>query len=475
MATHIGQLAQEVAAQNPWWRDPKWETRDRDLLDASQSGLRYRSGALDNLTPGCLYVLRGPRRVGKTVTIKQLVSDLIADGTPPLHIVRVAVDGWAAKDLRTLTQRVTLPPVPDGTTQFWLLDEVTAVAGDWPAQIKWLRDNDPAFAAATVVLTGSSAAGLTDAAGVLAGRRGRGVNLDRTLLPMGFRTFAQQVLGPRAPQAEPLPLSDLKAPAAARAYVDLVPWLDELVRTWELYLTYGGYPVATAAAITGQPVPEWFVNDLFDVVANDLFRGSQLPAQTEMALLERLWSTVSSFAVASDIGRDVGVSYEVAQRHMGYLRNGYLLWSCPQKDDSRWTAKDRTQDKVYAVDPLVARMPHLRNPERRDIDPTALTEMQIGNAIRRRVFAEDRRSPADDVLFHVRTPARKEIDFVSGHLAGVAIEGKYTEGAWKSAAATVNASAWLGILATRNVLDVTGSTAEAWAVPAGTLAYLLDT
>lgn len=475
MVTHIGLLAQEVAAQNPWWRDPDWQARDRDLVDAQGSGLRYRSGALDDLTPGCLYVLRGPRRVGKTVTIKQLVADLVTAGTPPTAIVRVAVDGWVAKDLRTLTQNIALPPLPAPARRYWLLDEVTAVSGDWPAQIKWLRDNDPEFAQATVVLTGSSATGLTEAAGALAGRRGRGVNLDRTLLPMGFRTFAQQVLGTRAPAVAALPVAQLKTPAAARDYQDLVPWLDDLVRTWELYLTYGGYPVAAAAALSGQPIPEWFVDDLFDIVANDLFRSSQLPARTEMALLDELWSTITSFAVYSDIGRTLGVSYEVVARHIGYLRNGYLLWPCPQKDETTWTAREGAQTKVYAVDPLVARMSHLRNAERRDIDPTALTEMQLGNGIRRRIFAGATRSPADHMLFHVRTPARKEIDFVSDHLAGVAIEGKYTQGSWKAEAATVDASVWSGILATRNVLDVDGPADHAWAVPAGLLAYLMDT
>jgi hypothetical protein len=38
----------------------------------------------------------------------------------------------------------------------------------------------------------------------------------------------------------------------------------------------------------------------------------------------------------------------------------------------------------------------------------------------------------------------------------------------------VEASPWSGILATRSVLD-TSSTDGAWAVPAGILAYLIDT
>jgi hypothetical protein len=76
-------------------------------------------------------------------------------------------------------------------------------------------------------------------------------------------------------------------------------------------------------------------------------------------------------------------------------------------------------------------------------------------------------------LFHARTPARKEIDFVSDRLDGVALEGKYTDrDKWTGEAATVNASEWDGILVTRSVLDTTSN--AAWAVPAAILGYLLD-
>lgn len=107
-------------------------------------------------------------------------------------------------------------------------------------------------------------------------------------------------------------------------------------------------------------------------------------------------------------------------------------------------------------------------------DPTAITEMQIGLALRRRVLTERPSAGSDEFLFHVRTPARKEIDFVAEDLGRVAVEGKYVEGGnWRSEAATVTASAWDGILVTRNVLE-TPPESSAWAVPAGILAFLLD-
>lgn len=475
MSTKIGQQAQELTRLNPWWRDAsRWASHDGDLADARNSGLNYRSGVLDDLAPGGLHLLRGPRRVGKTVAVKQCIEGLLQTGTPPTAIVRTAVDGWAAKDLRTLTQNTALPPMPSDAQRYWFLDEITAVTGDWPGQIKWLRDNEPGFRAATVVLTGSNSAGLTDAAGALAGRRGKATGLDRTLTPMGFRTFADLVSHIALPGAPSLPLDGLRSEQARAAYQQLLPWLDDLVRLWELYISYGGFPVAVAAARVGDSIPPSFVDDLFDVIANDTFANSRLSSLTEVALLERLWASLGSPANLSNIADDVDVSQDVVTRHVGYLRDAYLLWPCPQRDANAWLPRPRSQAKLYAVDPLVARLAHLRNPERADIDPTALTEMQIGSAIRRRQLRERPRSSTDDSLFHVRTASRKEIDFVAADLGRAAVEAKYIEdGRWRSEAQTVDASEWDGLMVTRNVLDTAGP--HAWAVPAGLLAFLLDT
>lgn len=473
-ATKIGQLAQEIARQNPWWRDPGWADADPDLVQARSSGLVYQPQVLDDLVTGSLYLLRGPRRVGKTVVVKQCIASLLAAGIPPTSIVRAAVDGWSAKDLRTVVQNVAIPPTPDGVSRYWFLDEISAVTGDWAVQVKWLRDNDPAFHSATVVLTGSNAAELTNAAGVLAGRRGRAPQTDRTLLPIGFRTFVHLLSQASAPAVAALPLSDAHSPAAAAAYTALIPWIDHLAAMWQRYLSYGGFPVAVAAAKAGQPVPQHFVDDLFDVIANDTFANSRLNSLTEIALLERLWTAMGSPANLAKIAADTGVSQEVVSRHVGYLRDAFLLWACPQKSESSWLPHPGTQSKLYAVDPLVARLPHLRNAERSDIDPTILAEMQIGQAIRRRQIHDRPRSQTDESLFYVRTPTRKEIDFVAADLADAAIEGKFIDGGrWRREAQTVDASRWSGVLVTQNVLDCSG--AGAWAVPAGILAYLLDT
>lgn len=469
-ATKLGQLGQELSRQNPWWRTPDWARSDPDLRKAAQHHLGYQSNCLAQLEEGSLYILRGPRRVGKTVAVKQAIEHLLARGVPAHAIVRVAADGWSSADLRTVAANVALPPLPENIRRWWFVDEVTGVAGDWAAQVKWLRDNDPEFAEATVVLTGSSAEELTSATGALAGRRGSGSSLDRTVLPIGFRTFARLVFG-HMPDVDRLELSGLRD---RDAYRSVLPWLDDLVRAWEQYLSFGGFPVAVAAARAGIPVPDRFVDDMFEVVFRDTFATSRLSITTTMALLARIAEGMGSPANLSGIAGDVGVSQDAVTRHVRYLHNAYLLWHCPQKAEHTWTARLRAQDKLYAIDPLVARLPHLRNPAQPDLDPTIVTEMQIGLGVHRAACAAGIPWADDEFLFYVRTPARKEIDFVGEPLAGVALEGKYTEGGrWKGSAATVEASDWDGILITRNVLDCTGT--GAWAVPAGLFAYLVDT
>jgi predicted AAA+ superfamily ATPase len=159
---------------------------------------------------------------------------------------------------------------------------------------------------------------------------------------------------------------------------------------------------------------------------------------------------------------DLSLGVDTVVRHVRYLRDAFLLWQCPVRADNKWIAKPGTQDKLYAVDPVIARLSRLRNAARLGIDVTALVEMQLGMALRRHVLSRNKQASMDEFLFYYRTPTRKEIDFVSEYLGEVAIEGKYVQtGTWVGESATVNASPYQGILATRNVLD-TANTDSAW-------------
>ncbi len=473
MATKRGQLSTLVDQLNPWWRERgDWTQSDRDLAEVRGSGLGYETTALRHLHPGGLYTLRGPRRVGKTVATKQAISSLIDSGVPPTDVVRLAVDGWPVDDLQTVLRNLPLPEAGD-RSRWWFIDEISGVDGDWAALIKWMRDNVPAFGAATVVVTGSNAGAITRAIGLWAGRRGPAERRDRTLLPIGFRTFCRLALE-RTPEVGRLPLADLHTDIAGDAYRALLPWLGDLARAWGSYLNYGGFPTAVVAASRGRAIPPDFVDDMLDVIFRDAFSQSRINKVAAASLVARLMAGMANPLNLQSIAEDVSIGATTVERHLDYLRDSYLVWRCPQKDPHAWLARPKAQPKLYAIDPLVARLPFLRNNQRADVDPTILNEMMVGVAIRRAIIETGRDWEGDDALFYYRTPARKEIDFVSRLLGDVAIEGKYTSGSWRREAAAVEASRWHGILATADVFEI-DDPERAWAVPAGVLAYLIDT
>jgi uncharacterized protein len=472
-----GDVIQLLSTGNPWWQRPTdWGGRDVQLRAADASGLRYHPDVLSDVPPGSLVLLRGPRRVGKSVELKRYVQQTVADGAPPRAVIHAAVDGLGANDLRTLVG-VGKRLAPPGTAhRWWLIDEIGAITA-WAEAIKHLRDNDVEFAEDTVILTGSSAADLTSATSHLAGRRGPVSHPDRTLLPMGFRTFANLMLSSRGqptPDTPGLAPHELRGAPARETYSRMVPWLADLVTWWEIYLQCGGFPQSVAAQISGgDPGP--VVQALFDVVQRDAFGAASLSETQTVGLLARLSDNLTSPINASTIASDLGISHDTVNRRLENLTTAYLTWPCYQSD--RLRPRLGAQAKRYFTDPLLARLAHLRRSTHPAPDVTRLTEQQLGMALIRHLENANPGSYAgyDDVLFE-RTPTRKEIDFVGHRLAPVALEGKYTDrGRWVGESATLNASAHSGVLATRSVLDTTAPDAGAsWAVPAAVLAYCID-
>ena len=59
--------------------------------------MELTAGVLPNLTLGGLYVLRGPRRVGKAQEVKRAIEDRVASGVASRRIAHVSVDGLRSR------------------------------------------------------------------------------------------------------------------------------------------------------------------------------------------------------------------------------------------------------------------------------------------------------------------------------------------------------------------------------------------
>lgn len=468
-----GQLRRRLTDRSAWWRDRDWERHDPDLAETRDAPFVYQPEPLADLRPGGLYVLRGPRRVGKSVEIKRAISAAIARGVNPRLVCFCACDGLSAQDLRrliTVGQRDTA--TLDGD-RCWFLDEVTATPG-WAEVVKELRDGDPVFRRSCVVLSGSSARDLREATKALAGRRGDVADSDRLLLPMDFRSFCLAIGGfGELPGAALHPRELLTAKGRA-AISDLSPYFSDLDHAWQSYLRAGGFPRAVSDFVRTADVSQGFAKALWDVIAGDAFQRAGMGDGEAVAFVERLNVGLGAPLNASAVARDVGLSdHHRVEDRVDALSFALLAWRCHRLGDG--LPNLRAQEKVYFVDPLVAHLPHLRDQRRHAPDDSQLTEQQLGMLLLRSAGEPGPAAllEATTVMFE-RTPSRSEIDFVGPDL-GVPFEAKYVDGPWRRGARTLEARHGRGILATRAVLelgDVEGKGAV-WAVPVGILAWLL--
>ncbi|MXW56274.1 MAG: ATP-binding protein [Gemmatimonadales bacterium] len=474
----------EILARTGWWTDPHgWIRRDPDLRRAREAPFDYNAGVLEGLVPGGLYVLRGPRRVGKSVEIKKTVRGLIERGEDPRRIIHIAADELEAADLRRVVDAADAI-TPASERRFWFFDEITAIPDGWPAAIKWLRDNDLRFGTDTVVLTGSSARDLTEAIKALAGRRGGAVDSDRVLLPMSFRSFLRASRaaggnedGPPPSHKEPISVAELSPDVLAESARELAPWMPYLVREWETYLAVGGFPQAVAAhAAVAPPATEpgrgeavrALKESLLDVIRGEAFGQSAWSRAHTDAFMRRLAAGIGSPTNCSDIASDTGTSANTVRRRIDTLRENFVVWPCYR--EHRLVPALRAQEKTYFTDPIFTA---LSPRPRRRIDVSLLSEQQLGMTLVRAFLRRDAGGyPNFDAVLHHRTRSRKEIDFAGPGFGGLAIESKYVDGdRWKRAAPTLKASPWRGLVATRAALDMNDP--DLSAVPTALLAWLL--
>lgn len=468
-----GEIEYQLSRTNRWWRQeeqgPRWEKDDPDLRRAAGASFTYEPDPLHDLSAGGLYILRGPRRVGKSVEIKRAISRLLQDGVPPLHIIHASCDGWRAADLRTLVEVNSQLAPPGGSPRYWFIDEITGVSADWPSQIKWLRDNTD-FGNDCVVLSGSSSRKLDEAIKALAGRRGSARHADRTLLPMGFKSFCG-VSGVGVPDPGMVRARDMLDRAAQHAIAALRPWLADLVVAWERYLEVGGFPRAVDDYLEGGAVSTAFIEAMWQIIHGEAIRGDEFSESQTRALLGRLAASLASPLNVSRTAGDVGgVHPDTINRRLKELERTYLIWPCRQQEGGM--PKLRGRSKLYFTDPLLARLVALRSEPAEPPDYTQLTEQQIGIALLRQHESEAPGSfPRFETLLYQRTETGKEIDFAGPWLAGVPYEAKYVEGRWKREAQTARAAYGRGVLITRNVNE---RDREMLAIAAPIAALLLD-
>lgn len=414
---------------NPWWADPPTV---RPEPPPYRRPLVVDLAARIQKPKGLIEVVRGPRQVGKTTGIYQIIQDLLRSGVQPRDILLVRLDLEVLREepaalrsiLRWYVEEIRNRPLERDEPAYFFLDEVHKLRR-WSEEVKHIGDTFPV----RLLLTGSSS--------VLVARGGRESLAGRvftTELPaFSFR----EVLECWKPElAEPLPPTLRFGDVFEGALIDANEALNRLKpqqrlaigRVLERYYARGGYPRLHSGEVDDDRWADYLVQTIFENVLGadipDLF-----PVESP-ALLRHLYLSVARLtgqeipqnklaAMATDAG--FPSNQPTVGKYLHYLADALLI-----REFRRYPLAKRASARVPAkitVSDLGVRNAIFRGaPSLGESDPTVLgplVETLVQGSIRDHNlqvhFYRDYEDPGNR-----RSPIR-EVDFIAERLDGLVL------------------------------------------------------
>lgn len=364
---------------NPWWLDPRLVRpapppyRRRPILEIER---RLKDGGR------LIEVLRGPRQVGKTTGIYQIIQDLIASGVPSPDILFVRFDlevlrespGTLRGILHWFADHIMKRNLGEGAEPFVFLDEVHKLRR-WHEEVKHLGDTFPL----RLVLTGSSS--------VLVARGGReslaGRIFSTEIPPFLFREVVESW---KPALAEPLPPPIRFTEAFEPSFIDRMRQIHDLraqqklalERQLERYFNRGGYPRLHSGEVDDDHWADYLTQTVFENVLGadipDLFpvQDPRLLRQVYLLVARQTGQEISQPRL-TEMANAAGfhTTQPTVGRYLHYLANALLI-----REFRRYPLAKRSSARVplkITLSDLGVRNAIFRGaPSLREADPTIL-------------------------------------------------------------------------------------------------------
>lgn len=330
-------IKRRIERDNPWWSD------DRHPIPESASPRRvyftsFKALALD-FSVRRATVLLGPRRVGKTFMIKQLINDTIENGFDPKSILFASIDAPVYSGM-SLEQFVSLmPEVDKEKSRIVVFDEIQYLR-NWEIHLKDLVDN---YSNIKFIATGSAAAALR----LKSQESGAGRFSEFMLPPLAFYEFLVFLNADKDLIDDPDPDDPLdKGFYRAKD-------IDALNKRFVDYLNYGGYPEAVLNESIRKNTDQFIKNDIIDkVLLKDL---PSLYGIHEIQELNKLFSFLAynagNEASLENISQESGLTKPTIKRYIEYLESAFLIMKIANVDDNCRTMKRARTFKIYLNNP----------------------------------------------------------------------------------------------------------------------------
>jgi len=283
-------------------------------------------------------VLLGPRRVGKTFMIKQIIADAIKAGVDPQAILYASIDTPVYSGI-SLEQFLDLMPKDKNHKQRLVVFDEIQYLRDWETHLKDLVDT---YKDIKFIASGSAAAALR----LKSQESGAGRFSEFMLPPLTFFEFLK-FLG-----EDTKLISDKVIKAEGGSFYQTTD-IDKLNSRFIDYLNYGGYPEAVLNESIRNNPEQFIRNDIVDkVLLKDL---PNLYGIDETQELNRLFAFLAynagREASLENICQESGISKPTIKRYIEYLESAFLIIKIPNVDDHCKTMKRERNFKIYLNNP----------------------------------------------------------------------------------------------------------------------------
>ncbi len=295
----------QIAVMNPWWADPWSINQDRNLVQVENANWKWTPKLINfiNLEVDSIYSLRGPRQVGKTTLIKEMIRRLINNNKPPENIFFWSFERNSKEELHQILQEYINWGMKKTGRKYLFLDEVCAVKG-WGNELIYFA-NKGDLQECTVLVSGSQSRDLKQKTELMPGRRGGDgtTPLDKILLPMSFAEYVEllqpnivtilfnlHLLDDKTKQQTLFDLFDGKISKSIESLMIHKAKLDTLL---ERYLITGGIPSIINQYQDEETISRKYYDVYLSAISGDLPR-LKLKEQNVKQILREVFKTLAS-------------------------------------------------------------------------------------------------------------------------------------------------------------------------------------
>jgi len=357
----------ELIEQNPWWTKPEEILKDKNIVAFANSKVCWepRIKYKFDLNVDVIYTLRGPRQVGKTTLLKDMLKGLLESKVPPRNLFYFSCDLIDNPKALADTLSAYLDSVRSNGNQraYLFIDEVSSVK-DWQKAVKFLADKG-ALVTATLILTGSHTLDIKKASEKLPGRRGGASTegpLDKIMLPMKFAEYAETLnkdVNQTIKQLNLRSWENRKQLLFSLLNGEIPPQIKELsflskdlIKLFQDYILTGGIPRVADEYLKRNEIPENIYKTYVDVVLGDLAKWGKRETYLRQVInrvIETLanptsWNTLKQ-------GTDIA-SHNTIAEYVDTLSDSFVLRYLHCYDAGRNKPAYQKEKKIHFGDPF---------------------------------------------------------------------------------------------------------------------------